>query len=111
MKRLWICHFLLLELVINIHIQSHSQLTNRYNENDYLQELQDRENNLKDSLDQIKTQFTQLQNSIKQLNDTDQQDIALQETLARERDSLYNVEQLINAPFNYTPCNSTQLSS
>lgn len=91
---------------IQIHQQTKpSNTDNVYNKNLYLQELTNIQNRFRTDLNQIKDKFTQMNQELSSTNaSSSSQVITLQETLAEERDALYNIQQYLNVPFALKSC-------
>lgn len=90
---------------IHLHLQATQENSNVYNKNLYLQELSSIQSRFKSDLEAIKAKFTKINEELKQTNaSSSSQVIKLQETLAEERDALYNVQKYLSLPFALKSC-------
>lgn len=89
---------------------AHDQTPVYYNEATYLNELQSKQKNLTDQMASIQTQIAALKNDLANNTDTSYQLTRLQEGLADERESLYQVEKELQLPFYVRGCNFTTLT-
>jgi DNA repair ATPase RecN len=90
---------------MHLHLQTVESNSNVYNKNLYLQELNSIQNRFKSDLEAIKAKFTKINEELKQTNaSSSSQVIKLQETLAEERDALYNVQKYLSLPFALKSC-------
>lgn len=90
---------------MHLHLQTVETNSNVYNKNLYLQELNSIQSRFKSDLEAIKAKFTKINEELKQTNaSSSSQVIKLQETLAEERDALYNVQKYLSLPFALKSC-------
>ena len=83
----------------------HQQKEQVYDEEAYLQALQDRQDKFRGDIEQIRLQISSMDALIKESTmGSDDKLASLNEGLADERDSLYNIETYLDRPFEIDPC-------
>ena len=82
-----------------------------YDQDAYLAALQERQQRFNEDIDQIKLQIQEMDKLLEE-NTLPQDDklAALNEGLADQRDSLYNIETYLDRPFEIEPCQEVELN-
>ena len=97
--------FLSLTLItLTLHIQKHS-LQKRYDQSKYLDALQKKQDQFTEDLANIALQIQAINAEFNATNQTQSVTLSkVQEGIAQERDSLYNIESYLNLPLNLKAC-------
>ena len=90
---------------MHLNLHANETTTNVYNKKLYLEELTKLQTRFKGDLEVIKAKFVKINQELNVTNaSSSSQVIKLQETLAEERDALYNIEKYLSLPFALKSC-------
>lgn len=102
---------MLAHLCVCLHLESTND-EEYYNADNYLSDLNKRQEKFKADVDSIRAQIQQINLTLNSSTLTPNERLtALSEGLADERDSLYNIETYLYQPFEIEPCRQVNLSS
>jgi|JI9StandDraft_2_1071091.scaffolds.fasta_scaffold274875_1 peptidoglycan hydrolase CwlO-like protein len=90
---------------MHLNLHANETATNVYNKNLYLQELEKIQAQFKSDLQSVQAKFIKINQELNSTNaSSSSQVIKLQETLAEERDALYNIEKYLSLPYALKSC-------
>lgn len=90
---------------MHLNLHANETATNVYNKNLYLQELEKIQAQFKSDLQSVQAKFIKINQELNSTNaSSSSQVIKLQETLAEERDALYNIGKYLSLPYALKSC-------